>query len=206
MEGFLLGFASGTICLTYCAPVFIPFLLTEGNKTIKNYLLLFEFLLGRLFGYLMFGVIAFFMGKIISSFMSYRNTIYAIVYIILSLTLILYVFSKSKKCSQKKILIFISKHIKNQNSIMPLLTGFLTGLNLCPPFVAAFSDASNSRYIFESIFFMFTFFLGSSLYFIPIPLLGFIKNKTIIPILSKLILSGVAIYYLYLGLKHFIVI
>ena len=53
MQGFFLGLANGTSCLALCAPVLIPFLLSEGNNVGQNLVTLLKFLGGRLGGYLL---------------------------------------------------------------------------------------------------------------------------------------------------------
>lgn len=58
MQGFFLGLANGTSCLALCAPVLIPFLLSTGNNVPKNVAVLLQFLGGRLFGYLLFALLA----------------------------------------------------------------------------------------------------------------------------------------------------
>ncbi|MCX5645541.1 MAG: hypothetical protein NTZ17_12835 [Phycisphaerae bacterium] len=57
-EGFLLGIASGGVCLAYCAPVLVPYLLSEGNTLRRSVISVGGFLAGRLIGYLVFAVLA----------------------------------------------------------------------------------------------------------------------------------------------------
>ena len=58
MQAFLLGLSYGAVCVAYCAPVLVPYLLGEGNRTWRNYAVLLRFLAGRLLGYLLFGIMA----------------------------------------------------------------------------------------------------------------------------------------------------
>ena len=57
MEGFFLGLANGTVCVAYCAPVLVPYMLGKGENTIENYNTLVKFLLGRLLGYMLFALL-----------------------------------------------------------------------------------------------------------------------------------------------------
>ncbi len=81
VQGFFLGLASGTACLANCAPVFLPYLLGEGEKIPKNYILLGQFLGGRLAGYLLFALLAWAAG-LYFSIMRYRSLIFGAIYII----------------------------------------------------------------------------------------------------------------------------
>src|SRR5512139_814908 len=58
MQGFFLGLANGTSCLAQCAPILIPYLLSAGGNAHKNLGALFQFLGGRLLGYLLFALLA----------------------------------------------------------------------------------------------------------------------------------------------------
>jgi hypothetical protein len=43
------------------------------------------------------------------------------------------------------------------------------------------------------------FFLGTSVYLLPVPLVGFVKTKKYLLVVGKVIAILVAIYYLYVG-------
>ena len=47
-SGFILGLSTGVVCLAYCGPVLIPFLMGEGKGVYKNIGSVSLFLLGRL--------------------------------------------------------------------------------------------------------------------------------------------------------------
>jgi hypothetical protein len=55
-ERFLLGLANGGVCLAYCAPVLVPYLLGAGDTVRRSVVSVGEFLGGRLAGYLTFAV------------------------------------------------------------------------------------------------------------------------------------------------------
>ena len=81
-------------------------------------------------------------------------------------------------------------------SRIPITLGFLTGVNVCPPFLASLSYVFNLRSAFSGILYFLGFFSGTSLYIVPATLLGFFTHK---PILQKIArLSGVlvGIYFL----------
>jgi sulfite exporter TauE/SafE len=206
MNGIVLGLTSGTTCLMFCGPVLLPFLIGERKTTLKNYIFLGEFLLGRLVGYLLFGLFAWFAGRFLVDVSIYKELIYGFAIIILSIMLFFYSFIKTKRaCAGSYFQKFISKFQIKENSYIPLLTGFFTGLNLCPQFLIAFVEASNMAHLFNSIFYFFLFFIGTSVWFIPFPIVGFLKNIKWMKYTGQILALVVAVYYLYLGIDKFVV-
>lgn len=72
LSGYFAGLSVGVYCLGLCLPVFLPVLLSAKRTTRTSFFLVMEFTLGRLFGYLFFGLIIGWLGKVIqSSFFHY---------------------------------------------------------------------------------------------------------------------------------------
>jgi sulfite exporter TauE/SafE len=83
-EGILLGLSTGAVCLAYCGPVLIPYLMGE-NKNIKtNFVYVSLFLSGRFLAYLVIGLIAGIAGTLFLQPSTFNVIIIAISYIILS--------------------------------------------------------------------------------------------------------------------------
>src|SRR5512143_554708 len=143
MQGLLLGLANGATCLAYCAPVLIPLMLGEGQKTRQNWGLLGKFLGGRLVGSLLFGLMAWLASQLIFGEPAYRNLILGAAYVVLSVLLAVYGLSKSPVAcagSMKDA----RRLLRRWPALLPLGVGFLTGLNLCPPFLLAFTNAAGA--------------------------------------------------------------
>ncbi|MFL7807625.1 MAG: sulfite exporter TauE/SafE family protein, partial [Anaerolineae bacterium] len=81
MQGFLLGLANGTTCLTFCAPVLVPYLLGEGKGVRKNLLTLLQFLIGRLGGYMLFGLAAWATGSLLLGATAGQGVLLGLVYV-----------------------------------------------------------------------------------------------------------------------------
>src|SRR5512137_884698 len=94
-QGFRLGLANGATCLAYCAPVLIPLMLGEGQRTRQNWGLLSRFLGGRLVGYLIFGLLAWLLSQVILGTSAYRNLILGGAYVVLAALLMAYGLSKA---------------------------------------------------------------------------------------------------------------
>lgn len=201
MKGFLLGLANGTICLAYCTPVLIPFLLGEGQTIRRNYLELSQFLLGRLFGYIIFAILAWALNLLVLQQNGLRNLILGISYCFLAVLLIFYCFNKTKSfCAAEHVNQRLPRFLTNNHILFPISFGFLTGLNLCPPFLLAFTSAIAGGSLVNSLIFFSTFFLGTSLYFIPLPVLGLFNRREVLKTVGKFAAGIIGCYYFYLGI------
>lgn len=201
MRGFLLGLASGTVCLAYCAPVIVPYLLGEGQTIRRNYLELGQFLIGRLLGYLIFAVLAWALGLLIKEHEAFRETIFGASYIFLAGLLIYYCFRRPKNlCAAEYFKGFLPGFLANQRSFLPVVFGLLTGLNLCPPFLLAFTSAASGGSLWSSLAFFGAFFLGTSVFFVPIPFLGLLKRNEALRSVGKMAAGIIGSYYFCTGI------
>jgi sulfite exporter TauE/SafE len=201
MRGFLLGLANGTVCLAYCAPVIVPYLLGEGQSVKRNYLELAQFLIGRLLGYLIFAVLAWLLGILVKEHQAFRETIFGASYILLSGLLIYYCFRKPKSlCAVEYCKGLMPVLISGRHYFLPLVLGFLTGLNLCPPFLLAFTNAVSVGSFWNSIAFFGAFFLGTSVFFVPVPILGLLKRNEVLRNIGKMAAGVIGIYYFCMGI------
>lgn len=201
MGAFLLGFSSGTVCLAYCAPVLVPFLLSEGRGVRTNVLLVGKFLSGRLIGYLVFAVFSWAVGQVLLRIAGYRETIFGGVYVLLSVLLVLYgFFDLRSRCAGKGASRSLDGFAGKWPSLLPLVLGFITGFNLCPPFLLALSGAAHSRGILDSVRFFALFFLGTAVYFIPMPILGVLKPLKPLRTVGRLVCGIIGCFYFYQGI------
>jgi hypothetical protein len=203
MQGFLLGLANGATCLAYCAPVLIPLMLGEGQKTRQNWGLLGKFLGGRLAGYLLFGMLAWLTSQIILGASAYRNLILGAAYVILAALLAVYGFSKTPVACGGSLK-GARKFLRQWPALLPLGLGFLTGLNLCPPFLAAFTSAAGAGSLAASLIFFLAFFGGTSLYFLPMAFVGLMSHMNALRTVGKLAAGLMALYYAYSGFIYLV--
>jgi len=200
-EGFLLGLSLGAICLSYCVPILAPYLLGEGKKVIQNALDVGLFLFGRLAGYLLFGVLAWCTGKVFLQGSDWRSIIIGSAYVVFSILLGYYGFFHSgDACPAQRTGGYFQGLKPKRPFAIPLFGGFVTGLSFCPPFLLAFTGAADAGKLVGSLLFFLAFFLGTSIFFIPIPLIGFLRHFSVLKIVGKLAAGAMGIYYLYLGI------
>jgi sulfite exporter TauE/SafE len=194
LQGFFLGLSTGATCLAYCAPSLVPYLLGEG-KTIKyNALTLFKFMIGRLLGYLLFAVLAWLIGY----YIHVTEAITGLVYLLLALLLFGYgITSPAVPCSGHTLNSRMARVTQSYPAVLPFVMGLLTGLNLCPPFLMTFTSAITAATVWQSMQFFFFFFLGTSVYFVWLPLLGGVQKWPHLKTIGKMTAIVMSLYYIY---------
>ena len=201
MQGFILGLSSGTACIAYCAPVLIPYLLGERKSALQNVFVISQFLGGRLLGYLTFGVIAWGINRSILQAVDYREFLIGIAYVVLSGFLILYSFFKvGSSCGAEQMSNLLNRVKVGWPVLLPGVMGVVTGLSFCPPFLLALANAAEKGSLLHSLFFFLTFFLGTSIFFLPAPFIGIFRGIPGLQIIGKLAAGIMGLYYLYSGI------
>ncbi len=204
IEAFLLGLSNGGVCVAYCAPVLVPYLLGQGCSTAPQFRIVLLFLLGRLAGYSVFSLFAFGFHIILRHNATNRAVTVGIVYIVLSVFLIIQGFSGKKaeppKCAMRSEIARINVIRRLGPYMAPVFMGLLTGLALCPPFLLAFTAASNTGSLAGSLVFFLSFFCGTSVFFLPFPLLGIFQRLRTLTVIGRLSMGIAGVWYFYSGL------
>lgn len=192
ISGFLTGLSVGIYCLGTCLPIFIPILLSQKRDTKSSFWLVLEFSFGRLLGYILFGFIAGYLGAAIQSLLVHQ--IAGLTTLLLGLLIVFYSLGflhfGAKICQRHFFFIRI-----------PFFLGFLTGASPCPPFLASLSYVFNLQSAILGALFFLMFFLGTSVYIIPLAFLGFFSKKTVFQKVARISGILVGIYFLISGLK-----
>jgi len=199
-EGFILGLSTGAVCIAYCGPVLVPYLMGEGKSALKNTVIVALFLSGRLAAYLLVGILAGFLGEAFLQTSGFKNILMGIANMALSVMLLLYGFYRFKEVCLGKSQPMIEKMVGARwPYLVPLAGGAITGINICPPFLLAFTQAASLHQMADSVFYFFMFFIGTSLYFIPFPFIGFFKRQQVLRIIGKFAAIFAGLYYFYQG-------
>lgn len=191
LNGFLLGLSTGVFCLSLCAPVFIPLILVEKRDKKEIFWVFGKFTAGRLIAYLIFGAIAGYWGEKLNN--KYLEGYISLAIIFLALLILFYSFGLLKK---KGRLCALLKQIK-----LPFLFGFLTGINICPPFLLALSYSFKMADIGKSVLFFLMFFLATSLYIFPFTFLGFLGEFQNIRKIARVAGVVVGVVFLIQGIR-----
>jgi hypothetical protein len=204
-EGFLLGLAGGGACLAYCAPVLIPYLVGEGRSIRGNALLVGGFLGGRLVGYLAFAVLAWSAHITIVEGLPHRQIITGAITIVLAALLMVYGFAgQPRDCKAASAGGLLQRLYLRSPWLVPVLLGLLTGVSLCPPFLLAFGSAAQLPRLWQSVLFFGAFFVGTSVYIVPLPLVGMAGRHDAIRIVGRLAAGVAGLLYLYSGVTSII--
>lgn len=205
-EALVLGLASGPACVASCGPVLIPSLLAERTGLRLNARYLSAFLATRLLGYLLFAAVAWEIGALVSVRAPTRLSIFAIIHLLLAGVLLRYAYSVGKACNrraERRELVTIGTAMHHRIPGAAAL-GFLTGISLCPPFVAAGVRAAESASMAAAVLFFAIFFVGTSIWFLPFSGLGWIRRNEAITTVARMAMALIAFFYLYAGLMTLI--
>ena len=201
-EALALGLASGPACIAACGPVLVPSLLSGQAGLRPNVRTLTVFLGARLLGYLLFAVVAWELGVLASLVTAPRGLMIGAVYVLLASVLLWYAYSAKHICAQScsdSKLVNIGEN-KHRLVAGAAALGFLTGLNLCPPFVVAGIRAAGSGSVVQALLFFSFFFVGTSVWFVPFAGLGCMVRNQAVNTVARMAMALIALYYLILGI------
>ncbi|HEV2400457.1 MAG TPA: sulfite exporter TauE/SafE family protein [Candidatus Sulfotelmatobacter sp.] len=199
-EALLLGLGSGPACVASCGPVLIPSLLAERDGLRVNARYLAAFLGTRLLGYILFAAVAWELRTLVPLPAAVHSLAFSLIYLVLGGVLLRYSYSAGKACShpERRELVTIGTTMHRRISGAAAI-GFLTGISLCPPFVAAAIRAAASPSVAAAVFFFATFFIGTSVWFVPFASLGWIHRNEAVTTVARMTMALIALFYLYIG-------
>jgi hypothetical protein len=202
-EPLLLGFSSGLVCLASCGPVLLPWLAAAGAGWRDTAALLALFLAGRLVGYLGFATGAWALGLALPLPGRWNSLVFAVAHLGLATALLLYALPLRRRrdpaCPYGSGAAGRLALARRFRALAPAALGFLTGLNLCPPFVAAGVRAAEGRSLPGALGFFLLFFAGTALWFLPFLGIATLRRFSGITLVARLTTVLVAAYYGYLG-------
>lgn len=196
LQPLLAGLSVGAFCLTYCFPFMGVVFGAEERSPKQNFLVLLEFLSGRLAGYLCFGLLAGYLGEKFDPQWLRRAT--DISFIVLSLALLFYLFGLVRE----KNLCSTPKFLRGRS---PALMGFFMGINLCPPFLISITYVfSQHSPLYGAVYFAL-FFVSSSIYFLPLVFVGLASRANEFRVMARVsgfLVSGIFLVYGFYSLLH----
>ena len=201
-EALALGLASGPACIAACGPVLVPALLTERAGLKLNAQTLAVFLGARLLGYLMFAVVVWEVGSLASLLPAHRMMLMGAVNVVLAGVLVWYAWLAGRACGEgcaERKLVSIGA-VKSHRASGAAVLGLLTGLSLCPPFVAAGFRAAQMGSVIQAALFFTFFFVGTTAWFVPFAGLGCIVRNQAVMTVARMTMVIIAVYYLALGI------
>ena len=202
-EALALGFGSGPICVAYCGPVLLPWLGAEPRDLGTTGRLLAIFLGGRLAGYLAFAVVVWAAGLAIPLDLRTRALVFGLANFGLAALLGFSAWfprrHRAKAPDERPTRLYQIGAADRFRPPAALTLGFLTGLNLCPPFVAAGVRAAATHSLPGALAFFALFFAGTSVWFLPSLAVSPLRRFSALPVVARMTMAALSIYYAYLG-------
>ncbi len=191
-EAFVLGVTMGGYCAINCAPFVVPYLLANsGNKFLGKIYIFGQFIFGRLVAYMLFAVVVSFLSISSGTLLSLRVNNILLTFASLFMIIFSLINTKIKFCQFKK-LSAISKGF-------PVITGFILGLNLCPPFLVALVNILKMKSILGSCIYFSFLFLGTTIYLLPVVFVSAVLNADFFRRLGTYLGILVGIWFLIQG-------
>jgi hypothetical protein len=199
-DSFILGLSSGSACLATCGIVMFPYLMA-GEAGIKKIAIdLSLFLLTRFVIYFMLATLAWYFGQAFFNNPVVRNLIPGILYIVFAILLVWYSIDKNRNpaCPAK-----IIKSV-NDHRLVPILLGVVNSLGFCPALFLILTKSAIQVTLAQSYIAFLAFFVGSSLWFLPLPLAGKIRKKEVLRNIGILATGLAGIIFMIKGLTNLI--
>lgn len=202
-EALALGVSTGPACLASCGPLLMPVLAAERKPTRGTGAVLATFLAGRFAGYLLFACAAHLVGLSLAAAPRSRGFAFAAANLLMAVLLAAYGAALGRRrasCDLECPATRARRFVARFGAVAPLLLGFLSGVSLCPPFVAAAVRAAQGSGLAGAMLFFGCFFVGTSLWFVPSLGLGLLSRFPAVGVVARLVLFLLSGYYAYLGL------
>ena len=158
-----------------------------------------QFLIGRLGGYLVFAVLARWFHELVLQRVGAGKVAAGVVFLGLAGLLAWYAIRPQPPVCAGPLPGARSLKARCIPMLLPVSMGFLTGVNLCPPFLALLPRRHGWKAWPESVRFFLAFFLGTTVYFLPAPLLRAAGRAPALKTVGRLAALVMAAYYGYLG-------
>lgn len=199
-DSFILGLSSGSACLVTCGMVMFPYLMA-GSAGVKRIAIdLSLFLLTRLVIYFILATLAWYFGQAIFSNQVVRNVVPGILYIVFSVMLVWYSISnnRNQECPAKIV------NTVNDRRLIPIFLGIVNSLGFCPALFIILTKGATQGTLVQSYITFLAFFIGSSIWFLPLPLAGKIRKKEVLKTIGILATGLAGIIFMIKGITNLI--
>jgi hypothetical protein len=199
-DSLILGLSSGSACLATCGMVMFPYLMagSAGVKRIATDLLLFLFT--RLFVYIILATVSWFFGQTFFINSVVRNVVPGILYIVFAVMLVWYAISnnRTRECPAKIVTTV------NNKRLVPVLLGVVNSIGFCPALLIILTTGATQGTLVQSYLSFLAFFIGSSIWFLPLPLAGKIRKKEVLKTIGILATGLAGIIFMIKGITNLI--
>ncbi len=199
-EALVLGVSSGPACLASCGPVLVP-ILTADNRGVRGTgVALAAFLSGRLGGYLLFAGVVWLAGRSLTLVSRTHGLVFGLADLSMAVFLAVYAWGLGRTTNAACRGACTATRNRVVRGAAPVLLGLVSGISLCPPFLAAGVRAAQGSGLVAALAFFACFFVGTSIWFVPSLGLGLLRRWAAVAVVARLVLFLLAAYYAYLAL------
>jgi cytochrome c biogenesis protein CcdA len=180
--------------------VMFPYLMA-GSAGVKRIAIdLSLFLITRFVVYFLLATLSWYFGQTLFSNRVIKNVVPGVLYIVFAVMLVWYSISKNRNtdCPAK-----IVKTVHN-HKLVPILLGLVNSLGFCPALFIILTKGATQGTLIQSYFAFLAFFIGSSLWFLPLPLAGKIRKKEVLKNIGILATGLAGIIFMIKGLTNLI--
>lgn len=200
IDSLILGISTGSACVATCGMVMFPYLMS-GSASVKRITIdLTIFMIFRFIGYFILATLTWYFGQALFSNPLVRNIVPGILYIVLSVMLVYYSISKSRKpnCPAKMVTTISNK------KLVPILLGLVNSLGFCPALFIVLTKGATQSTLIQSYLAFTAFFIGSSVWFLPLPFAGKIKKVEVLKTIGILATGLAGIIFMIKGITNLI--
>ncbi len=203
-EALVLGLATGPVCLATCGPVVVPWMMVQPRGVRLHSRQLLLFLAARLAGYMVFAAAVWLVGSSIPRAWTGRTWEVGGIQLLLAAGLVVYAVGwPHRRCGATKAtseLVRIGETPRPMRS-GALALGFLTGINLCPPFLVAGLRAAQLEHLWAALFFFVCFFAGTAVWFLPFLSMGLVQRTPAVVTVARMVAVMLACWYGFSGVS-----
>jgi hypothetical protein len=175
-DSFILGLSSGSACLVTCGMVMFPYIMAGASGVKRIAVDLAVFLGTRFVIYFLLSTLIWYFGQEILKNAIIKSVVPGVLYIVFAVMLVWYSISRNrKKDCPARIVTTV-----NNKRLIPLFLGVVNSLGFCPALLLILTKGATQSSLYQSYLAFLAFFVGSSLWFLPLPLAGKIRRKAII--------------------------
>ena len=199
-DSLILGLSSGSACLATCGMVMFPYMMAGSSGVKRIALDLTLFLLTRFLVYFILATLSWYFGQAFFSNPVVRNIIPGVLYIVFAVMLVWYSISKNRNPDcQAKIVQTVTNH-----RLVPILLGIVNSFGFCPALFIILTKGATQSTLPQSYIAFLAFFIGSSIWFLPLPLAGKIRKKEVLKNIGILATGLAGIIFMIKGLTNLI--
>ena len=199
-EALALGISTGPVCLASCGPVVLPWMLVQPHGLGVHSRRLAVFLTARLAGYLIFAGLVWSAASALPRAWTSRSWLFGAIQLLLAIALLFYAAGirfprwHPRSADPSRRLVQIGEPPGSRPGGAAAL-GFLTGINLCPPFLIAGVRAAQLASLSASLLFFACFFLGTAVWFAPFLSFGFMRRTPAVLAVARMLAVLLACWY-----------